>query len=64
MRFFSFVHPYVDDTERNKQPYSVEAIMKEMDNKFTVTSTTVFALTVILNIPDVLNVKRASCSLT
>ena len=29
MRFFSFVHPYVDDIERNKHPNSVEAIMKE-----------------------------------
>ena len=29
MRFFSFVHPYVDDIERNKQPRSVQAIMKE-----------------------------------
>ena len=29
MRFFSFVHPYVDGIERNKQPRSVQAIMKE-----------------------------------
>ena len=29
MRFFSFVHPYVDDIERNRNPHSPDAIMKE-----------------------------------
>ena len=34
MRFFSFVHPYVDVIERNKQPRSVQSIMKENGQQF------------------------------